>query len=528
MSRPPISTAVILLVAFCSFLAPRARGEGAPLDLTLRSREKVEPAGSVYEVVERAAAWDPKKTAVIVIDVWDKHWCDGANRRVAEMAPRFKALVNTLRDRGVFVVHAPSDTMKTYEGTPGRKLAQQAPGAPVPDGTTFKWNYLDPAAEGALPIDDSDGGCDCQPQCKNHIAWKGQHPAIEIRDGDAISADGREVYNLLQQRGIDNVIVCGVHTNMCILGRPFGIRQLRRMGKNVALVRDLTDTMYNPRMRPFVAHAKGTDLVIEHVERHWAPTITSAQVLDARTPRAAGAAPGVAALSLSKGTTGAEPRIVFVIAEDEYKASETLPRFAAGELEKRFGWKPRILQSDSKTDIPGLEALKDADLLVMYMHRRTLPDAQLAQFKAYFDAGKPVVAVRTASHAFQNWLEFDKVVLGCNYGRHHGTGKEGEATAITPFPEAANHPILRGVLTDPAWRSNASLYRVSPLLEGTTPLLKGKWRGEPEEPVAWTNTYKGGRVFYTSLGHPDDFNDPHFRRLLTNSILWALDRPIPR
>src|SRR4029453_10566840 len=159
--------------------------------LSLRSRE-------ADKVVEKPADWDPRHTAVIIIDVWDKHWCDGANRRVAEMAPRFAAFVSALRERGVFVIHAPSDTMKTYEGPRGRTLAQGAPGAKVPGGTTFKWNYLAPAAEGKLPIDDSDGGCDCQPQGNNHIPWKGEHPAIAIKDGDAVTDNGREVWNLLQ------------------------------------------------------------------------------------------------------------------------------------------------------------------------------------------------------------------------------------------------------------------------------------------------------------------------------------------
>ena len=80
-----------------------------------------------------------------------------------------------------------------------------------------------------------------------------------------------------------------------------------------------------------------------------------------------------------------------------------------------------------------------------------MPEAQLNRFKAYFDAGKPVVGVRTASHSFQNWLEFDKVVLGCNYGRHYGTGKEGDQTAITLASKyAADHPILRGISFDGA------------------------------------------------------------------------------
>jgi type 1 glutamine amidotransferase/nicotinamidase-related amidase len=514
-SRHPGLFAVVLFTAFAVLAPPVRGGEDGALQFTLRSRQKVRPNGSFHEVIERPAAWDPKKTAVIVIDVWDKHWCDGANRRVAEMAPTFDAFVKSLRDRGVLVVHAPSDTMKAYEGTPQRKLAQAAPTAPAPEGAAFKWNYLDPAAEGRLPIDDSDGGCDCEPQCKTYNAWKGEHPGIHIAGGDVVSDNGREVYNLLKQRGVENVIVCGVHTNMCVLGRPFGIRQLRRLGFNVALVRDLTDTMYNPRKPPFVAHSKGTDLVVEHVETHWCPTITSDQVL---------ARAGEDRVAAAK-----QPKIVFVIAEDEYFAKDTMPAFAREELEKRFGWKPLIIQSDSKTDVPGLEALDDADLLVMFMRRRELPAEQLGRFKKWFEAGRPVVGVRTASHSFQNWLEFDKVVLGSNYGRHYGSGKEGERTAITlATKEAAAHPILRGVpLAGSPWQSNASLYRVVPLKETTTPLLKGKWKDAPEEPVAWTNNYKGGRIFYTSLGHPDDFKEPRFRRLLVNGILWALDKPIP-
>src|SRR5687768_3502447 len=158
--------------------------QGDPLRLTLRSRQQLGAPGPapVYDVSERPAEWDPRQTAVIVIDVWDKHWCDGANRRVAEMVPRMDAFVSALRGRGVLVIHAPSDTMKKYEGTPMRKLAQTAPAAPVPAGVEFKWNYIDPAVEGKLPIDDSDGGCDCRPQCRQHNAWKAQHPGVRIFD----------------------------------------------------------------------------------------------------------------------------------------------------------------------------------------------------------------------------------------------------------------------------------------------------------------------------------------------------------
>lgn len=118
-------------------------------------------------------------------------------------------------------------------------------------------------------------GCDCEVPCEIRDAWSRQIDGIEIRDEDAITDSGAELWNLFAARGIENVIILGVHLNMCVLGRPFGIRQLVRLGRNVLLVRDLTDTMYNSRKRPFVDHFTGTDLVVEHVEKYWCPSIES-------------------------------------------------------------------------------------------------------------------------------------------------------------------------------------------------------------------------------------------------------------
>lgn len=493
----PSAGAVVLLALWPAMTAPLCAAEEL-LHLNARSRTEIAPRAGRYEVIERPLEWDPARTAVIVIDVWDKHWCEGANRRVGKMVQRMNALVQAMRDRGALIVHAPSDTMATYEGTPQRKLAQAAPAAPAPQGIEFKWNYLNADAEGTLPIDDSDGGCDCEPQQKSEIVWKGQHPDIQIEDGDAISDKGDEIYNLLQSRGIDNVMILGVHTNMCILGRPFGIRMMTRLGKNVVLVRDLTDTMYNPRMAPFVPHDKGTDLVVEHVEKYWCPTIKSADILGDHK----------------------QPHVVLISAEQEYGAKETLADFARADLEKR-GFRCTLINSDSTTDIPGLDALNDADLLVLYMRRRELPAEQLAMFKKWFEAGKPVVAIRTSSHAFQNWLEFDKLVLGGNYQGHHGNDSRPTVTAAS---NAEADPLLRGV--ELPFQTEGSLYRASPLAETARPLLTGIWKDAPTEPVAWTNTHNAGRVFYTSLGHKEDFKTASFRRLLLNGVLWALDKPI--
>jgi nicotinamidase-related amidase len=208
--------------------------------------------------------------------MWDNHWCAGAAGRVNEMAARVNETVKAARARGVFVIHCPSDTMKFYEGTPQRQIAERAPKV-EPKVPLERWCKLDLEKEAPLPIDDSDGGCENEGLAQKRV-WTRQHPAIEIAAVDAIT-DNAEAYYLMEERGIENVIVLGVHTNICVLGRPFSIRQMVAQGKNVVLMRDLTDAMYNPKRTPFVSHARGTELVVEHIEKYWCPSVTSADFL---------------------------------------------------------------------------------------------------------------------------------------------------------------------------------------------------------------------------------------------------------
>jgi type 1 glutamine amidotransferase len=223
--------------------------------------------------------------------------------------------------------------------------------------------------------------------------------------------------------------------------------------------------------------------------------------------------------SAGQNATAKPLNIVIAIAEDEYHANETLPAFAKSELQDRLHFNVKIIQSDSKTDLAGTEALKEADLLIMFLRRRELSEAQLKAFQTYFDSGKPVVAIRTSCHAFQNWLEFDKVVLGCNYNNHYAA--TGTMSIFTAKGQGGN-PILRGIPEQ--FTSSSSLYKVMPLSDTCTPLLIGTWSDKPAEPVAWTNIHKSGRVFFTSLGSPDDFKSPVFVKLLSNGVLWAVDR----
>jgi len=256
--------------------------DDAAFTLNLRSRSKGE---SKIATAEKVAEWPAGKTAIIVCDMWDDHWCKSAARRVGELAGPLNETLKAARAKGAFVIHAPSTCTAFYEGTPQRKRAKAAPFAttPAPLATSPRWGtawcWTDARREGVLPIDDSDMGCDCtDAKCEIRSPWTRQVSAIEIADADAITDDGQETWNLLTERGIDRVVLCGVHLNMCVLGRPFAIRQMTTLGKTVALMRDMTDTMYNPERPPGVTHFDGTDLVIEHVELYWCPTFTSTDI----------------------------------------------------------------------------------------------------------------------------------------------------------------------------------------------------------------------------------------------------------
>jgi nicotinamidase-related amidase len=245
--------------------------ENGVLSLNLRTRvEPFKASGDWQEVVLKKEL-PGKATAIIICDMWNKHWCPSATTRCEAMAKRMDPVLIAARNKGVTIIHAPSDTMDFYKDAPQRKRMQDLPKAEPPKALHI--------TEPPLPIDDSDGGCDDGPDVKQHKAWNRQHPAITIAEEDFISDNGHEVYSVLKQRGIKNLIIMGVHTNMCVLGRTFAIRQMTRWGIRCVLVRDLTDAMYNPRMRPFVSHDEGTGLVVQHIEKYWCPSILSKDLL---------------------------------------------------------------------------------------------------------------------------------------------------------------------------------------------------------------------------------------------------------
>ncbi len=501
--------------------------------LALQYQVETEADSGLYHRLQRSESWQGSRTAVIVCDMWDAHHCYRAVQRGNELAPRINSLLEKLRPAGVTIIHAPSSCMAAYADHPGRRRAIETPAADSHPEQIAEWCHQIPSEErGVYPIDQSDGGEDDTPE--EHAAWaqeladrglnprqpwKRQTDAIRIDpQQDFISDSGVEIWNILADKGIENVILTGVHTNMCVLGRPFGLRRMAAAGKNVVLVRDLTDTMYNPASKPFVSHFTGTDLIIDHIERFVCPTISSDQILGGQAFRF---------------KNDKRKRLAMLIGESEYLTHTTLPPFAITQLGHDYRVDIIHASVSDGNEFPGIERLAQADALLVSVRRRTLTPAALLIVQNFVAAGKPVIGIRTANHAFTlrnreapeghvNWPEWDAEVFGGSYSNHYGN----DLTAtIRLVAEAKSHPILEGIADTP-FAAGGSLYRVAPLQSGATPLLTGSVSDKPSEPVAWTFIRAdGGRSFYTSLGHVDDFANPTFQQLLKNAITWSLFAP---
>ena len=243
---------------------------GQPLELNLRSRVEAFKGSGQWSAAQFEYELPTERAALVICDMWDKHWCQGATARVGELVRKAVPVIDRLRDRGVLIIHAPSDTMDYYSKAPQRLAILQIPRIKLPSEIDLN----DPA----LPVDSSDGGCDT-PGDREHRVWAREHPGIPIRNKDLISDNGDEVYSVLRSHGITHLLVMGVHTNMCILNRSFAIRRMTRLGIRCVLIRDLTDAMYDPQDPPHVSHAQGTELVIQHIERYWCPTVLSTDLL---------------------------------------------------------------------------------------------------------------------------------------------------------------------------------------------------------------------------------------------------------
>jgi type 1 glutamine amidotransferase len=264
---------------------------------------------------------------------------------------------------------------------------------------------------------------------------------------------------------------------------------------------------------------------------------------------------------------GPGKHIVLISGDQEYRSEQALPELAA-ILSARHGFDCTVLFAIDRKDgainpdvvdnIPGLEALDSADLMILFVRFRDLPDAQMKHIVDYVEAGRPIIALRTATHAFDikssptyrrwSWNSkeweggFGRQVLGETWVNHHGKHKvQGTRGIVAPGQE--NHPILRGIHSGEIWVPT-DVYQVHlPLADGLQPLILGQVVdgmhptdppasgavNDPMMPVAWTKTYKGGRIFTTTMGSAEDMLNAAFRRLLVNAAYWAsgLESRIP-
>jgi type 1 glutamine amidotransferase len=245
-------------------------------------------------------------------------------------------------------------------------------------------------------------------------------------------------------------------------------------------------------------------------------------------------------LPLTACSSAPKPHVVFIAAEDEYRSEVTLASLAKDAQSR--GWTTTLLTAapdqSNPSNVPGLEALDRADLVVMYLRFRTLPAEQVAHLDRYLKRGGPVVGLRTSTHAFaypsghplEEWNRFGERVLGAPWIRHFG---HDSTTDVSHHPAAAKDPLLAGV--DPKFHVRSWLYDLESRFPppGARVLLVGQScdsasrpvPSRPPSPVAWTHqTPWNGRVFMTTLGHPEDFDSPSFQALMKNGIEWAMKR----
>jgi len=214
-------------------------------------------------------------------------------------------------------------------------------------------------------------------------------------------------------------------------------------------------------------------------------------------------------------------RVHMISGSNEYKSEPSLKAWAA-HLEEHYEIACTLsLGKDKGKDLPDIEKLKDADVMVVFCRRNTLPEEQIDIIRAHCKAGKPVIGLRTASHAFQNWKTYDRDIHGGSYSGHFG----GEMVEANVETDAADHPILNGI---ESWERPGKLYKNPKNADDTTTLITGVGKkSKKSEPIAWVHvTEDGSRVFYTSMGYPSDFDNETFQKLMFNALQWVADRQI--
>lgn len=254
-----------LLLLTCVLMAgSTARAVEATLvELSLQSRDRQgKPVVSKEQV-------DPARVGVVVVDMWNHHWCKTATMRVDALVPRMNRALDAARELGMTVMLCPSDVVDNYAGWPQREAIFALRRHPVPT-----------LAKIDCPAPPNGGGCACGKQrCVVNYGWDAMHPRLRVGKADLMPDTLSDVYSLCKERKLTHLIYMGVHTQVCLLGKPMGLRNLKAAGMECILARDLTDA--HPGYDP----AKGftpdshTAEVVEHFEKHLAASVNVAEGL---------------------------------------------------------------------------------------------------------------------------------------------------------------------------------------------------------------------------------------------------------
>lgn len=272
-------SAWVAILLFAATISCKQPSHDAPapssdsLALTLRTRD------SANQVKTAQVTLKSSETAIIVVDMWDEHWCRSFTGKSAGMIDGLNETLDAARKLGIQVIFAPSDIAAYYKDYPQH---QKVEGLPAHELKVVR-EFNPPFAPWS-----NTGGCECNKDrpCVDHQAWTRQHEGLRIEDQDVITAEGQQIHNFCQEKGIKNLLYTGVASNICVTKvRSFSVIPMTRYGYNCVVVRDRTEAItgrgYDPDKKQFdpaLTPELGSQLVIEHIERSMVPTVSSDQL----------------------------------------------------------------------------------------------------------------------------------------------------------------------------------------------------------------------------------------------------------
>src|SRR3954466_13464323 len=219
--RHTVSHAAFLVAVATLLAAPR----GVCLTIELRQRDPQTGA-----ITLRTEEMDPRQVGVVVVDVWNFHWCKTSTERVAALVPRINKVLEQARRLGMTVFLCPTDVADNYVGTPMVERVLAIEPAPVPHLRDIQ-----------CPAAPDGGGCTCGPErCQVNFGWDGLCPDLVIGPDDLMPNDAGRLYAICKQRGLKHLLFVGFHTQICLLGKSIGLRAMLEAGFQCALARDLT------------------------------------------------------------------------------------------------------------------------------------------------------------------------------------------------------------------------------------------------------------------------------------------------